>query len=84
MADISCGHRAEPHAVPTTMDHRSQWHYEASWLIAHLETYCPDEMNGLHWLWHRRAASRIRTAMQRNNIWAIPRSPGYQGHASGH
>ena len=35
-------------------------------------------------LWHQRAALRIRTAMQRENIWAIPGSPGYQGHASGH
>ena len=41
-------------------------------------------MNGLHWRWHQHAALRICTAMQRHNIWAIPGSPGYQGHASGH
>ena len=41
-------------------------------------------MNGLHWRWNQRAALRIRTAMQRHNIWDIPGSPGYQGLASGH
>ena len=56
----------------------------ATRLMAHIGAYSPDEMNGLHWLWHQRAALRIRTAMQRHNIWAIPGSPGYQGHASGH
>ena len=44
----------------------------------------PDEMNGLHWQWHQRAALRICAIMQEHNIWDIPRSPGYQGHASGH
>ena len=53
-------------------------------LIAHMRTYSPDEMNGLHWLWHQHADLRIRAAMQRHNIWAIPGSPGYEGHASGH
>ena len=84
MADIAFGHRAEPHAPPNTMDHPSQWHYVAARLMAHMETYSPDEMNWLHRLWHRRAALPIRTAMQRHNIWAIPGSLCYQGHALGH
>ena len=84
MADIAFGHWAEPHAPPTTMDHPGKLHYVATRLMAHMGTYIPDEMNRLHWLWHRRAALRIHTAMQRHNIWAIPGSPGYQGHASGH
>ena len=85
MADVAFGHRVEPHALPTTMNHRSQWHHvPPPRLMAHMGTYSPDEMNGLHWRWHRRAALRIRTAMQWHNIWAIPGSPAYQGHASGH
>ena len=52
--------------------------------MAHMGAYGPDEMNGLHWQWHQRAAPRIRTAMQRHNSWADPWSPGYEGHASGH
>ena len=84
MADVAFGHRVEPHSPPTTMDLPSQWHYLATRLMAHMGTYSPDEMNVLHWLWHQRVALRIRTAMQRHNIWAIPGSPGYQGHASGH
>ena len=84
MSDVTFGHRAEPHAPPTTTDHPGQWHYVANQLMAHMGTYSPDEMNGLHWLWHQGAALRIHTAMQRHNIWAIPGSPGYQGHASGH
>ena len=84
MADVAFGHRAEPHAPPNTMDHPGQWHYVATRLMPHMGTYSPDEMNGLHWPWHRRAALRIRTAMQRHNIFAIRGSPGYQGHASGH
>ena len=83
MADITLGHRAE-HVPPTTMDHRSQWHYVASRFMAHMGAYSPDKMNGLHCQWHHRAALHIRTALQRHNIWAIPGSPGYQGHASGH
>ena len=83
MADVAFGHRAEPHAPPTTIDHPSQWHYVDTRLIADMGTSSLDEMNGLHLLWHRRAALSIRTAMQRHNIWAIPGSPGYQGHASG-
>ena len=83
MADITLGRRAE-HTPPTTMDHLRQWHYVADRLMAHMGAYSPDEMNGLHWQWHQRAALRIRTAMQRHNIWAIPASPGHQGHASGH
>ena len=84
MADVAFGHRAEPHAPPTTMDHPGQCHYEATWLMAHMGTYSPDETNGLHLPSHRRAALRIRTAIQRHNIWAIPGSPGYHGHALGH
>ena len=52
--------------------------------MAHMGAYSPDEMNGLHWQWRQCAALRIRAAMQRNIIWDIPGSPGYQGHASGH
>ena len=84
MADVAFGHRAEPHAPPTTMDLPSQWHYVVTRLMAHIGTHSPDEMNGLHWLWHRLAALRIRTAMQRYNTWAISGSTGYQGHALGH
>ena len=84
MVDVTFSHRAEPHAPLTTMDHHSQWHYVAYRLIAHMRTYSPDKMDGLHWRWHQRAALRIRTAMQRHNFWAIPGFPGYQGHASGH
>ena len=83
MEDVAFGHRAEPHATPTTMDQPGHWHYVAIRLMAHMGTYSLDQMNGLHWLWHRRAALRIRKAMQRHNIWVIPGSPGYQGHASG-
>ena len=63
------------------MDHPSQWHYVATQLMAHMGAYSPDEMNGLHWLWHQRAALRIRATMQRHNIWAIPGSAGSQGLA---
>ena len=83
MADITFGHRTG-HTPPATMDHPGQWHYVATRLMAHMGAYSPDEMNGLHWQWHQRAALRIRAAMQRHNIWDIPGSPGYQGHASGH
>ena len=84
MADVDFGHRAARHAPPTTMDHSSQWHYVATWLRAHVGAYSPDEMNGLHWFWHQRAALHIQATMQRLNIWAIPRSPGSQGLALGH
>ena len=66
------------------MDHASQWHYVPTRLMAHMGTYSPDEMNGLHCLLHESVALRIRAAMQRHNIWAIPGSRGYQGHASRH
>ena len=82
MADITFDHQAE-HPPPATMDHPSQWHYVATRLMAHMGAYIPDKMNRLHWLWYQRAALRIRTAMQRHNIWAISGFPGYQGHASG-
>ena len=68
MADITFGHRTG-HTLPATMD---QWHYVATRLMAHMGAYSPDEMNGLHWQWHQRAALRIRAAMQRHNIWHIP------------
>ena len=84
MADTAFGHRAGPHALSTTMDYPSQWHYVATRLKAHMGTYSSDEMNELQWRWHRRAGLHIRRAMQRHNIWAIPGSPGYQGHASEH
>ena len=82
LSDVAFGHLAQPHASPTTRPTR--WHYVASRLMAHMGTYGPDEVNGLHWLWHQRAALCIRAAMQRHNIWAIPGAPGCQGHASGH
>ena len=81
MADVTFGHLAEPHAPRTTMDNPSQCHYVATLLMAHMGTYSPDDTNRLHWLWHQHAALRFPTAMQRHNIWAIPGSPGYQGHA---
>ena len=83
MADITSCHRTE-HTPPATMDHPGQWHYVATRLMAHMQAYNMDEMNGLHWQWHQRAALRIRATMQEHNIWDIPGSPGYQGHASGH
>ena len=67
MADITFGYPAE-HAPPTTSDHPSQWHYVATRLMKHMGAYSPDEMDGLHWLWHQRAALRIRTAVQRHDI----------------
>ena len=84
MADVAFGYGAKPYTPPTTMDHPSQWHYVVTRLVAHMGTYSLDKMNVLHWLWHQRAALRIRTAMRRHNIWGIPGSPGYRGHASGH
>ena len=81
MADITFGHQAG-HAAPTTMDHPGQWHFLATRLMPHMGAYSPDEMNGVHWQWHQRAVLRIRTAMK-HNIWDIPGSPDYQGHASG-
>ena len=83
MADITFGHRTG-HTPPATMDHPGQWHYVANRLMAHMGVYSPDEMNGLHWQWHQRAALCIRATMQNHDIWEIPGSPGYQGHASGH
>ena len=84
MADVAFGHRAAPHAPPATIDRPSQWDYVATGLMAHMGAYSPDEMNGLHWLWHQRVALRIRATMQRHNIWAIPGSPSSQEHVSGH
>ena len=83
MADVTFSHRTG-HTPPATMDHPGQWHYVADRLMAHMGAYSPDEMNGLHWRWHQPAALRIRAAMQDHDIWNIPGSPGYQGHASGH
>ena len=83
MTDITFGHRTghTPHA---TMDLPSQWHYVATRLMAHMGAYSPDEMNRQHWQGHQRAALHICTTIQRHNVWDIPGSPGYQGHASGH
>ena len=83
MADITFGHRTG-HVPPASLDHPGQWQYVATRLMAHLGAYSPDEMNGLHWQWHQRAALRIRATMQDHDIWEIPGSAGYQGHASGH
>ena len=83
MADITFGHQTG-HTPPATMDYPGQWHYVATQLMAHTGAYSPDKMNGLHSQWHRRAALRIRTAMQNHGIWEILGSPGYQGHTSGH
>ena len=83
MADITIGHRTG-HTPPATMNHPGQWHYVATWLMAHMGANNPDEMNGLHCQWHQHAALRIRATLQEHNIWDIPGSPGYQGHASGH
>ena len=82
MADVTFGHRAG-HTPPATMDHPGQWHYVATRLMAHMGAYSPDEMNGLHWPWHQRAALRILATMQDHDIWESPGSPGYQGHAPG-
>ena len=82
MADITFGHWMG-HTPPATMDHSGQWRYVATRLMAHMGVYSPDEMNGLHWQWHQRAALRIRATMQDHDIWEIPGSPGYQRHASG-
>ena len=84
MADVAFGHQAELHAPRTTMENPGKWQYVATRRMAHMGTYSPDKKNGLHWRWHQRAAPRMRTAMQRYSILAIPGSPGYQGHASGH
>ena len=83
MADVTFRHQTG-HMPPATINHPGQWHYVATRLMAHMGSYSLDEMNGLHWQWHQRAALRIRAAMQHQNIWDIPGSRGYQGHASGH
>ena len=80
MAEVTFGHRTG-HTPPATMNHPGQWHYVASRLMAHMWAYNPDEMNGLHWQWHQRAALRSRTVMQQYDIWDITGSLGYQGHA---
>ena len=71
MAVVTFGHR-RGQTPPATMDHPSQWYYVATRLMAHMGAYSPDEMNGLYWQWHQRAALRIRTAMQDHGIWEIP------------
>ena len=83
MADVTFGHQTG-HTPPATMDHPGQWHYVATRLRAHMGAYSPDERNGLHWQLYQRAALRIRATMQDHDIWEVPGSPGYQGHASGH
>ena len=76
MGDVTFGHRTGQ-TPPATMNHPGQWHYVATWLMAHMGAYSLDEMNGLHWQGHQRAALRIRAAMQQHNTWDIPGSPGY-------
>ena len=83
MADVTFSHQTR-HTSPATMDHLGQPNYVATRLMAHMGAYSPDKLNGPHWQWHQHPAPRIRTAMQRQNIWGIPGSSGYQGHASGH
>ena len=83
MADIIFGHRRR-NTPPATMDRPGQWHYVATRLMAHMGAYSPDEMNGLHWQWHKRTALRIRATMHDHDIWEIPASAGYQGHAPSH
>ena len=63
LADITFGHQTG-HTPPATMDHPGQWHYVATRIMAHMGAYNPDEVNGLHWQWHQRAALRIRAIMQ--------------------
>ena len=82
MVDITFGHRTG-HTPPATMDQPGEWHYVATRFMAHMGAYSPDEMIGLHWQWHQRAALSICRTMQDHDIWEIPGSPGYQGHASG-
>ena len=83
MADITLGHRTG-HTPPATMNQPGKRHNVATRLMAHMGAYSLDEMNRLHWQWHQRAALVICTAVQQHNICNIPRSPGYQGHASGY
>ena len=59
MADIIFSHRTG-HTPPATINHPDQWHYVATRLMAHMGAYNLDEMNGLHWQWHQRAALPIR------------------------
>ena len=59
MADITFGHWTG-HTLPATMDHPGKWHYVATRIMAHMGAYSSDEMNGLHWQWHQRAALHIR------------------------
>ena len=82
MADVTFSHRTG-HTPPATIDHAGQWHYVATWVMAHMGAHSSDEMNGLHWQWHQRAALRIRATMQDHDIWEICGSTGYQEHAPG-
>ena len=77
MADITFGHQAEHHSPH---HHRPSRPVALSGHPAHgaYGAYSPDEMNRVHWQWHQRALQRIRTAMQRHNIWA-PWVPGLPG-----
>ena len=51
MADVTFGHRSG-HTPPATMEQPGQWRYVATWLMAHMGAYIPDEMNRLHLRWH--------------------------------
>ena len=73
-----------PPECSTTTNNPSQWHYVATRLMAHMGTCSPDEMNGLHWLWHQRAGLPIPATMLRHSISAIPGSTSAEGYASGH
>ena len=83
MADVAFGQQGSTASIPHHHGPPHQCYYGATRLMAHMGTYSPDEMNGLHWPWHQLASLRVRAAMQRHNIWAIPGSSGSQGHANG-
>ena len=62
MEDITFAHQTG-HTPPATMDHPGHSHYVATRLMANMGAYSPNDMNGLHWQKHQRAALRIHTAM---------------------
>ena len=88
MADIIFDHRGGRHSRPPTMEHSSQWRYVATRLMAHMGAYTPNDLDGLHWRWHHRAALRIREALIRHHIWTIwtphPRGQAAPGRTTGH
>ena len=46
-----------------------QWHYVATRLIAHMGPYNRDEMNGLNWQWHQRAACASVRSCRSTTSW---------------